>query len=331
MNIGFIERHPLKSQALIGNRLNDPTERLVTLYLPPSYQESPDQHYPTLYLLPSHGNTGAAFLNWKPWAETMEQRLDRLMSQDGFPPAIVVMPDMWTSLGGSQYLNSAIGNYEDYFIREVVPFVESHYRTNQARAVIGHSSGGYGALLYAMRYPDLFSAVACHAGDLYWEYACLPGISRLHQGLARYGGAEKFLNELQSIEPKNGAFWDVLMTMCWTLAHGTNPDSPLGFDLPIDPETGALNQAVWERWLTFDPLRMIEQSDYQTALRGQRFIYLTAGLYDENQLQVGARLFSRRLSELGIQHLHEEQPVGHSGSGVPYDRSIQLILEALTT
>jgi enterochelin esterase family protein len=330
-SLGFIERHPLKSQALLGNRFNDPSERVVTVYLPPTYQESAERRYPTVYLLPSHGNTGAAMLNWKPWAETMEQRLDRLMGQEGLPAAIVVMPDLWTSLGGAQYLDSAIGQYETHFIQELVPFVDSHYRTSDSRALIGHSSGGYGALVYAMKHPQLFSACACHSGDMYWEFTCLPGISRLHQGLSRYGGAEAFLAGINTIQPKNTPFWDVLMTLCWSLAHGANPDAPLGFDLPIDPQTGALDQAVWERWLTFDPLRMIETPDYQAALRAQRHIYLTAGLYDEYQLQVGARLFSRKLTELGIAHLHEELPVSHSGSDVPYDRSLRLLLEALAS
>jgi enterochelin esterase family protein len=259
----------------------------------------------------------------------MPQRLDRLMGGGEVAPAIVVMPDCWTRLGSSQYLNSAIGNYEDYLINEIIPYVDGHYPTNKSRAVLGHSSGGYGAIVQAMRHPEVFDAVACHAGDMYWEFTCMPGVAGLHQGLEKYGGAENFLKDIDDIQPKGGAFWKTVMTMCWSMAHGTNPDAPLGFDLPIDPDTGARDEAVWARWLAFDPVRMIDESAYQSALKSMKLVYITAGLYDEYQLQVGARIFCKKLAALGVNFLHEEQAVGHSGSDVPYDRSIALLVAAL--
>jgi enterochelin esterase family protein len=244
-------------------------------------------------------------------------------------PAIVIMPDCWTRLGSSQYLNSSIGNYEDYLINEIIPFVDERYPTNGQRAVLGHSSGGYGAIVQAMRHPEVFHVVACHAGDMYWEFTCMPGLASLHQGLEKFGGAQQFLNDIDAIQPKSGTFWKTVMTMCWAMAHGSNPDAPLGFDLPIHPETGALNESVWARWLAFDPIRMIDEAACQSALKSMKLVYITAGLYDEYQLQVGARIFCGKLAALGIDTLHEEQPVGHSGSDVPYDRSIALLVAAL--
>ena len=325
---GRIEQRLLESKALAGNYFNDPTTRPLTVYLPPGYDSESDRRYPTLYLLASHGNTGQAYLNWKPWSENMFERLNRLMSNAN--PAVVVMPDCWTRVGSSQYLNSVMGSYEDYLIREIVPFIDATYRTTESRGVLGHSSGGYGAIVQAMRHPEIFSATACHAGDIYWEYTCLPGIAKLHQSLEKYGTAQEFMNTINDINPKGGAFWDAVMVMCWAMVFGTNPDSPLGFDLPIDPESGALNEDVWKRWLQFDPLRMLNEPDYQSALRGMKLVYITAGLYDEYQLQIGARLFCKKLAELGIAFVHEEQPIGHSGSDVPYDRSITLLTEALS-
>ena len=85
---------------------------------------------------------------------------------------------MWTRFGGSQYINSAgMGRYEDYLIEEIVPLVDRNYRTlpdRDHRGIMGRSSGGFGAITQAMHHPEVFGAFACHSGDLYWEYACLP-------------------------------------------------------------------------------------------------------------------------------------------------------------
>ena len=87
------------------------------------------------------------------------------------PPAIVVLPDMWTRFGGSQYINSAgMGRYEDYLIDEMIPLVDRNYRTlpdRDHRGIMGRSSGGFGAITQAMHHPDVFGAFACHSGDLY--------------------------------------------------------------------------------------------------------------------------------------------------------------------
>jgi len=323
---GRVEQHLYTSQVLQENWFGDPHQRTQTVYVPSQYAE---QALPVIYLLPAHGKSGQAFLNWKPWEPSFMHQLDTWMGAGTVLPALVVFPDMWTSLGSSQYLNSAMGRYEDHLIQELIPFIDTTYKTTNLRAVIGHSSGGYGAIVQAMRHPEIFHAVACHAADMYWEYTCLPAIAALHQALEKYGGAAHFLAEVSDITPKNGLFWKTVMTMCWSMAHATNAEAPLGFDLPIDETTGALNQAVWERWLTFDPVRMIEHPEHQAALRGMRAVYVAAGAYDEFQAQIGARLFSQKLTHAQIDHRYEEQPIGHSGSDVPYEQSLALLSEAL--
>ncbi|MBZ0308283.1 MAG: prolyl oligopeptidase family serine peptidase [Anaerolineae bacterium] len=327
----MIEQPLLESTALKGNFFNDPTRRPVTVYLPPDYYGS-GERYVSLYLLASHGNTGQAFLNWKPFSENVIQKLDRMIRSGEMPPVIVVMPDCWTTVGGSQYLDSAIGNYETYLIQEIVPFMDATYRTRASadhRGVLGHSSGGYGALMQAMTHPEVFRAAACHAGDVYWEFACLPMLASLHQNLVKYGGAAEFLRMIPQNENKNSAFWNTLMAMCWSMAHSTLTDSALGFDLPIDETTGALREDIWQRWLTFDPYRRIDRPEAQAALRQMKALLIDAGSYDEFQLQVGARLFSQKLSRLEIPHLFEEFAGSHSGSQVRYERSLTLLAGAL--
>src|SRR5690606_41053390 len=102
--------------------------------------------------------------------------------------------------------------------------------SSDLRGLVGRSSGGYGAITQALRHPETFGAFACHSGDLYWEYTCLPGLSRMHQHLAKFGGLDAFIQHIPTIRPKNSAFWDLIMTVCWSPALGSNPDAPHGFD-----------------------------------------------------------------------------------------------------
>ncbi len=328
-----IEQPVLESQVLRGNPLDDPVARRVTVYLPPGYDDSPDQRYPSLYLLSSHGNTGPGLLNWQPWDVSVPQQIDALIDAGRLGPVIVVLPDMWTRFGSSQYVNSAgMGRYEDYLINEIVPFVDAHYRTlpsRDHRGVLGRSSGGFGAITQALHHPEVFGAFACHSGDLYWEFTCIPGLAKMAQQLERYGGLDAFIRDIPTIRPKNSTFWELIMTVCWSAAFGSNPSAPHGFDLPIDPETGALNEDVWARWLAHDPLRKVDDPAYAAALREMRLAFIDVGAYDEYQLQVGARLLHRKLDALGIAHIYDEYPDGHRGTHYRYDTSLPLLYEAL--
>ncbi|MBN2303743.1 MAG: esterase [Anaerolineae bacterium] len=329
-----IEQPVLESRVLRDNPLGDPHVRPVTVYLPAGHDEIPDRRYPTIYLLSSHGNTGQGLMNWRPWDVTIQGQIDALIAAGTLGPVIVVMPDMWTRFGSSLYVNSAgMGRYEDYLIQEVIPLVDRNYRTipdPAHRGVMGRSSGGFGAITQAMHHPDIFGAFACHSGDLYWEYTCLPNLSRMHQRLEKFGGLDAFIRDIPTIRPKGGPFWDLIMTVCWSAAFGGNPDAAHGFDLPIDPQTGALNESVWARWLAWDPVRKLDDPVYADALRQMRLAYIDVGQYDEYQLQVGARLLRDKLTGLGITPVYEEYPDGHRDTHYRYDTSLPRLYEALS-
>ncbi|HVO43511.1 MAG TPA: alpha/beta hydrolase-fold protein [Aggregatilineales bacterium] len=326
---GRVEHVLFESKALLGNRLGDPPDRSLYIYLPPGYDSEQARRYPMLLMLSSHGNTAQSMLNWRAWDESIDQQVDRLITTGICPAFILVLPDTWTRLGGALHVNSpAIGNYGDYLLDEVIPYVETHYRTlGERRGVLGRSSGGYGAVYHAMTHPGFFAAVADHSGDAYFEFMAMPEIARLHTNLARYGGLDGLMEDAKQNTPKNGAFYDLVSILTWAATFAPNPDAPHGFDLPIDLETGALREDVWQRCLNFDPVRMIPR--HVDALRGLRELFIDCGLYDEYNLQVGARLMSRALTAAGVAHAFEEYPGGHRGTHYRYDVSIPRLVKAL--
>jgi enterochelin esterase family protein len=328
---GRIEEVIIESEALRDNRLDDPSRRSLYIYLPPGYDDDPARRYPALLMLSSHGNTAQSMLNWRAWDESIDQQVDRLITSGACPPHIMILPDTWTRLGGALHLNSlALGNYGDYLLREIVPFVDAHYHTmanGSHRGILGRSSGGYAAIYHAMTNPGMFAAVADHSGDSYFEYMALPEIARLHLNLSRYGGLDGLMEDTKINSPKKQAFYDTISTLTFCATFAPNPDAPYGFDLPIDLDTGALREDVWARCLQFDPVRMVEH--HVDALRNLKELFIDCGKYDEYNLQVGARLLSRKLTALGVPHTHEEYPGGHRGTHFRYDVSLPRLVNAL--
>jgi enterochelin esterase family protein len=306
---------------------------MLPIYLPPGYARS-GQRYPVVYVLAGHGGSGPLELNSPAWGESFPERLDRLIVSGKVPPVIAVLPDCWTLFGGAQYLNSsALGRYEDYLIEEIVPLVDRDYRTLAERAhrgVTGKSSGGYGAMVQAMRHPEVFGALASHSGDIYFEFGLLHDLAKLHANLVRLGGVEAFIDKIATFKPRtHDPFWSVLGMLCYGAAYAPNPAAPRGFDLPVDIETGALREDVWRRWLEWDPLRMIDKAEHAEAYRSMRYIYLDCGLYDELNFAPGTRLMSSKLRALGIRHDAEFFPDGHIDVPYRYDVSLPRLVGAL--
>lgn len=328
----------INSRALRDNPLGDPASRRVPVYLPPGYQDS-EQRYPCVYLLAGFTGRGAFMVNDSAFDEPIQERLDRLIAAGQIQPLIVVMPDGFTRYGGSQYLNSsATGQYEDHLIDEVIPYIDRTYRTRarpEYRAIAGKSSGGYGALVQAMRHPNLFGAVACHSGDIYFDYCYKPDFARFLNAAAgnninSYESLRDFLANFQpKMHPKPSGFFDIIHIAAMSACYSPNPNSPCGFDLPFEFYTGQLRPKVWQRWLALDPITMLEHEPYAEALRRMKLVYLDCGNRDEYALHYGARIFSRRLAQLGVNHRYEEFDGGHRSTAFRYDESLKAISQAM--
>lgn len=331
---GRVDTPYLESLVLQGNLPGDPTERMLPVYLPPGYDDDTTRRYPVIYVLAGHGGSGPLMLAPVAWGESFPERIDRLIRTGKMGPVIAVLPDCFTIFGGAQYINStALGSYEDYLNEEIIPYVDEHYRTlpdRRHRAITGKSSGGYGAMVQSMRHPELYSAVASHSGDIYFEFGYLPDMAKLHANLQRFGGLEGFIQQIPTIKPKShDPFYSVLGMLCYGAAFAPNEAAERGFDMPIDMETGALREDVWQRWLAWDPVRMIDVADNIAAWRQMAYIYLDCGLWDELNFQIGTRIISRKLETLQIAHDFELFNDGHINVPYRYDVSLPRLEAAI--
>jgi enterochelin esterase-like enzyme len=265
----------------------------------------------------------------------MLERLDEMFASGSCPPAIVVFADAWTSHGGSQFLNSSgTGRYMDYLCDEVVPFVDAHYPTRADRAhrgLAGKSSGGYGAMVVPMLRPDVFGALASHAGDALFECCYLPEFRSVARRLRDdfEGSYEVFFDRLAHAERfdwnRHGVPFE---TYGYALAYSPDPDRPGKALLPFEIATGRTIEQVWARWLERDPVRMA--AGHADALRGLRRIYLDAGKSDEYFLDLGAQAFAGELDKLGIDHTLELFDGGHGGITYRYPGAIRELVIALS-
>ncbi|MCI0340356.1 MAG: hypothetical protein L0216_04280 [Planctomycetales bacterium] len=334
MSRGRVERFVIRSEALRGNPLGDPAEREVAVYLPPGYDEEPRRRYPCVVVLTGYTGRGVMLLNRTGWGEGLDERMDRLVASGACPPMILAMPDCFTRLGGSQYLDSAAtGRYETHLVSEFVPEVDRRVRTipdSAHRGIMGKSSGGYGAIVQAMRHPELFGACADHSGDSAFEYCYLPDFVKVVRAVAKHGSLEKFLEAFAAAPKKGKELIEVMNILAMASSYSPNPakEPPLAFDLPFDLESGELLPDVWRRWLEWDPVEMVAR--HEAALRGLRLLFVDCGRKDEFALDVGARILVRRLRARGIPVEHEEFDDGHMDIAYRYDVSLPKLARALT-
>lgn len=309
-------RHTLSSVALHGNHLGDPHVRDLWVWAP----DDRSRQYPTVYVLHSHMRSALSWFNVEPFERSYPEDVDAHS-----PHAVVVLVDGWTSVGGSQWIDSAgIGAYGTYLCDEVVAFVDEHYPTNGARGLQGKSSGGYGAIVNALARPDLFTAVAAHAPMALFEVTIARDFAAGARELRdRFGGSlDAFWSSLNGLRSSGDALLAELGSAVLAFGDGT---------LPFDPETAELDPDAWAQWLEHDPVRIVAASAESVAeLCG---VWLDAGRSDEYFLDLGAVALRRALVDAGLpeERLHFELfDGGHRGLSGRYPVSLAFLVERLS-
>ncbi|HXV56945.1 MAG TPA: alpha/beta hydrolase-fold protein [Gaiellaceae bacterium] len=330
---GRFEETVFASEALRGNPLGDPHERPLWVYLPPGYDDEPERRYPAVYLI--QGLTGQLDMwrNRAAFRHTFPELADELFARGEAPPCLLVWVDCWTSIGGSQFLDSpGTGRYHTYLCDEVVPWVDARYRTLAARehrGIAGKSSGGYGAMVTPMLRPDLFGALATHAGDALFEVCYLPDFREAARALRdEYEGSfERFWESFRG-RPAFSREHDGVLLNVWCMAacYSADPDGTVR--LPFDVATGRLVPEIWERWLAWDPVRMVP--GHAEALRSLVAVYVDSGTKDEWYLDLGAAAFRDALADVGVTDVHFELfEAGHMAIEYRYPLSLRYLAERL--
>jgi S-formylglutathione hydrolase FrmB len=314
---GHLVEVKISAPSLKNNILSDPIEQPVAIYLPPSYDTAPTKRFPVVYLL--HGFTGSL----RAWTThgyqdmRLASTMDELIANGRSREMIVVVPNGRNSYGGAFYTNSSTtGNWEDYMTRDLINFVDTNYRTiarAQSRGIVGHSMGGYGALVLSMKHPDLFSAV----------YALSPCCMSLDGDFGPENPGWQNVIRLQSKDqlkanPETFADFYALAFVAAASAFSPNPEhKPFFADFPYEERDGRVqrNEEVYAKWKAKFPLYMVEE--HKGNLLKLRGIFVDYGQKEEfSHIQIGVRMFSNALAERGIPHSFEIYEGADHGSKI---------------
>ncbi|HMK99498.1 MAG TPA: alpha/beta hydrolase-fold protein [Acidimicrobiales bacterium] len=330
---GRIDHHTLFASSLAGNPLDDPAERPLWVYVPPGYDDDLDRRYPSVYVLQGYSGNLAMWDNRSAFRLTFPEMVDELFAAESAPLCIVAFVDAWTTYGGSQFVDSpGTGRYHTYLCEDVVPFVDARYRTLEAarhRGLQGKSSGGFGAMITAMSRPDLFGGLASHAGDALYEYCYIPEFAKAVRYLRDYDGSieawwKDFRSRVAFTKPGDDTLLMVLgVAACFSAEEDGTPV------LPFDPVNGRLRPEVWQRWLDWDPVRMVP--GHADALRSLRAVWLDGGKSDEWYLEIGARAMCDAMADIGVDDVHFELfDGGHGRIEYRYPAALAYLAERLS-
>src|SRR3954447_16981322 len=259
--------------ALEGNLEGNSADRDVLVFLPPSYATARNRRYPVVYAL--HGYSIGA----EQWSKEIHvpQTIEGAFAQ-GAREMIVVLPDSKTVHNGSMYSSSATtGDFENFIARDVVSYVDAHYRTipdRTSRALVGHSMGGYGASRIGMKHPDVFGSL----------YIMSPCCLSPRGGGPTDGENDKALAAVKTPADSASLPFRQRAQLASAAAWSPNPKNPpLYLDLPS--KDGVPRPDVIAKWAANAPLAFVDQ--YIRNVRQYRAIAMDVGDADNLRTDAG--------------------------------------------
>ena len=288
-----VEHIKVHGASLEGNLEGDAVDRDVIVFLPPSYASDTSRRYPVVYAL--HGYSIGA----EQWSQEIHvpQTIEGAYAK-GAKGMIVVLPDSKTVHNGSMYSSSVTtGDFENFIARDLVAYIDSHYRTiprRESRGLVGHSMGGYGAIRIGMKHADVF-------GSLYIMSPCC--LSPRDAGSFK----PEDLAALEAVKTsEDSAKLPFFARAQLASAAAWSPDPkkpPLYLDLP----TGDDQNRVLAKWAANAPLAFIDQ--YVAGLKRYRAIALDVG--DQDGLRIDTGKLHDILDTYGIANTFEVYPGTH--------------------
>ncbi len=284
---GKLEKIKVASAALKGNLEGDSAERDVFVYLPPGYDKNDGKRYPVIYFLHGYGVGAQVYVER---VLALPGSADKAMA-DGKQAAILVLPDAFSKYGGSMYSNSAtVGDWETFIGKELVSYVDSHYRTlakRESRGLSGHSMGGYGTMRIGMVHPEMFGALYAMSA------CCLLNTAPTQQAV------EQQLERMKAPpQPNEPVFAKAMLAQA--AAWAPNPQNPPDFfDFPF--VNGEAQPLVQGKWTANSPLINVDQ--HVPALKQYKAIAIDVG--DKDNLNITNKQLEVALTRLGVAHSFE--------------------------
>jgi enterochelin esterase-like enzyme len=291
-----VESIKIHASAVEGNLEGNAVERDLLVFLPPSYKNDQARRYPVVYAL--HGY----YVGAEQWSHEIHapQTIEGAFAR-GANEMIVVLPDSKTLHNGSMYSGSiTTGDFESFIARDVVSYIDAHYRTipeRRSRGLAGHSMGGYGATRIGMKHADVF-------GSLYVMSPCC--LSPRSVGPAN-AEMSKLLEEVKSPADSAKLPFYARAQLAAAAAWSPNPQKPpLFLDLPT--QAGEVQADVLARWAANAPLAFIHQ--YIGNIRRYDAIAIDVG--DQDGLRTDTAKLHEVLDAYGIKHTFEVYAGDHT-------------------
>jgi S-formylglutathione hydrolase len=300
---GTYSRVKVHGKSLEGNLSGEPADRGVSIYLPPSYNTQTNRRYPVVYLL--HGYTNSDIGWFGPESRgsfangnTMTAAADKAFTSGGVPEMILVMPNAYTIYQGSMFSNSVTtGDWESFIAKDLVAYMDGHYRTvpeRASRGLAGHSMGGYGTFRIAAKYPQVFSSI-------YMLSSCC-----LTASLNPNPQSSTKAEALKVPDDAKGAERGLATLLAEAAAWSPNPQNPpFYFDLPA--KDGKIQPAVVAKWAANAPLAMVDQ-----YIASFKMLHIGMDVGDKDGLAASNRELNRVLNGYGIQTVFEVYEGDHT-------------------
>jgi len=308
------------SGVLKNNPLGDSPLKHNPILLP----KTPGDYQCVLYLSGFTSN-GPKNFNFKSYEQNFIEEIDEWTTSGAVSPKIYVFVDAWTSWGGSQFINSkGCGDYEDYIVKELVPQLSDleGYSISDF-AVMGGSSGGYGALHLCSKFPEKFSHCLAVAPDCDFEVSLKPEIYHAFADVMNNGGVGEVFKKLKAGEFKTShrSFHTMMNALAMGACYSKVDDANMPL-LPLEKE-GGFDQDLWAKWLDKDPIHFLpKRSDNVKKLKT---VFLSVGEFDQFLLQYGARKIRKMFKEQDVEFTYEEFKGNHFDISTRRKKALSLI------
>lgn len=313
----------INAPSLSNSMIGEPTSQPIAIYLPPSYEKETDKKYPVIYFLPGYEDTLNAYIKGYINGYYFEQSMNSNITQGRLKEVIMVIINGFNLFEGSFYHNSPVtGNWEDFVVKDVVNYIDAHYRTipsAESRAITGLSMGGYGALHLSMKYPSVFSVAVGQCPGLATPFGIMKStlfidenvirrIISIRAEIAKYAKEEahqKYLDTIQYYRKNHD--WVTLFTFAYGSAFAPNVDTIAPyFDYPFS--IGLNNKLVmdtaifktWEQGFGNLKEKLALYKDSLLKLKGYAIDYGTNDYFQ--WIPTGCKYYDTLLTNRGIPH-----------------------------